>query len=284
MVSGLVYSTLTRLRVLNLAYCQLSGPFDSSLAKLKSLFVISFSGNVMFVPVPEFFGDFSHLTSLTLKGCYLNGKFPEKIFQLPLLENLDISFNFELQGSIPDSFGNLERLTRIVLAVCRFNGSIPDSVARLTQLVYLDFSRNNFSGRIPSFLSLKNLVMLNLASNRLSGSTLSTKWSGLSKLVSINLGDNLLDGEIPASLFGIHSLQKVVLSQNQFTGRLDALSGLASSALVILYLDNNKLSGPFPMFILGLKSLQELELLSSNNFSGSVYILIMWEWIGGNYS
>jgi hypothetical protein len=42
-------------------------------------------------PVPEFFADFKNLTSLEVSSSGLNGKFPEKIFQVPTLQMLDLS-------------------------------------------------------------------------------------------------------------------------------------------------------------------------------------------------
>ncbi|GKV22026.1 hypothetical protein SLEP1_g31928 [Rubroshorea leprosula] len=239
-------SSLSNLKVLSMSNCHLSSSIDSSLSKLQSLSVIRLDGNNLF------------------------GPFPEKIFQVRTLKTLDLSGNPLLEGSLieflptssletlllngthfggtlPKSIGNLGRLSRIDLAGCHFNGTIPEAMANLTQLVLLDFSSNNFSGPIPSFSLAKNLTHLNLAHNQLTGSILSIEWSSLSKLVIIDLRDNALNGTLPATLFGIPSLQSLVLSQNQFTGGLHEPPELASTALHSLELDNNMLVGPFPM-------------------------------------
>ncbi|GKV22041.1 hypothetical protein SLEP1_g31945 [Rubroshorea leprosula] len=259
-------SSLASLQVLSMSNCNLSGPIDSSLSKLQSLSVIRLDGN------------------------NLSGQFPEKIFQVCALKTLDLSGNLLLEGSLkeflpassletlmlsrtsfggtlPESIGNLGRLSRIELASCHFSGSIPKTMANLPQLVSLDLSSNNFSSPIPSFSFVKSLTQLNLAHNSLTGSILSTEWSGLSQLVSINLRDNALSGALPATLFGIPSLQSLVLSQNQFIGGLHEPPKLASSSLHSLELDSNMLDGPFPMFVFRLQSLRVL-ILAFNNFSG----------------
>ncbi|MBA0849173.1 hypothetical protein Goshw_012454, partial [Gossypium schwendimanii] len=140
---------------------------------------------------------------------------------------------------------------------------------KLTQLVYLDFSFNRFSGPIPSFSSSRNLTQLNLAHNQLKGTIDSTNWSDLSKLVSVDLQNNMLSGTIPTNLFCIPSLRRLFLSQNQFKGNLGDLHGRASSLLDTFDLSSNKLQGQFPMSVFELRGLKFLSL-SSNNFSGLI--------------
>ncbi|GKV46625.1 hypothetical protein SLEP1_g53599 [Rubroshorea leprosula] len=247
-------SSLPKLQVLSMSSCYLSGPIDSSFSKLRKI-----SREILQV-----------LTLKTLDLSYnpsLEGYFKEfpAASSLETLVLSDTSFG----GNLPESIGNLGRLTRIELAGCNFNGSIPNTIANLTQLISVDLSSNCFSGPIPSFSSAKNLRELNLAHNQLTGSILSTNWSLLSKLVSIDLRNNSLNGTLPPSLFGMPSLQRIHLLQNHFTGGLNKPSELAASLLNTLDLGDNKLAGPFPLFTFQLRSLKIL-VLSSNNFSGQV--------------
>ncbi|KAM3737767.1 hypothetical protein ACB098_09G081100 [Castanea mollissima] len=260
-------SSLPNLRVLSMSYCNLSGPLDSSLQKLQSLSIINLSNNNFSAPVPEFFADFRHLTSLCLRSCRLNGQIPKKIFQVPTLQTVDLSQNELLQGSLPefhpngslqslllsgtkfsatlpDSIGNLKRLFEIDISECNFNGSIPNSMANLTQLVYLDMSSNNFTGPIPSF----------------------SHWKELQSLVSLYLHDNSLEGSIPTSLFSLPSLRTMHLGNNHFSGQLHEFSNISSFLLENLDLSSNYLEGPIPMSIFKLQGLQILSL-SSNNFN-----------------
>ncbi|TYJ51002.1 hypothetical protein E1A91_A01G248700v1 [Gossypium mustelinum] len=283
---------LTELQELSMSYCYLSGPILSSLSSLRSLSVIRLDNNNLSASVPQFFTEFENLTSLRLTATGLRGRVPEDIFQIRTLQILDLSTNKLLEGSfpnfplnaslqtltlsgtnfrgqVPESIGNLEQLTRIELVGCNFSEAIPKTMKNLTQLVYLDFSFNHFSGPIPPFSSSRNLTQLSLAHNQLKGTIDSTNWSGLSKLVSIDLQNNMLSGTIPPNLFCIPSLRRLFLSQNQFKGNLGDLHCRASSLLDTFDLSSNKLQGQFPMSVFELRGLKFLSL-SSNNFSGLI--------------
>jgi hypothetical protein len=88
--------------VLSLSNCHLSGPIDSSLQNLQSLPIIHLNDNNFSAPTPDFFADFKNLTSLKISYSCFDGKFPEKIFQVPTLRTLDLSYNFLLEGSLPE--------------------------------------------------------------------------------------------------------------------------------------------------------------------------------------
>ncbi|MCL7042472.1 hypothetical protein MKW94_009631 [Papaver nudicaule] len=186
-------SSLPKLQVLSLSDCELSGPFDSSLSKLRSLSVLRLDGNNISAEVPQFFSKFHNLTTLHLSNCQLQGKFPERVLQLPTLDSLDLSGNDRLQGSLPEfpkvallheldlsdtsftgklpnSIGNLRHLSRLDLSNCQFYGSIPSSFSKLSQLEYLDLSNNSFTGSITSIInSSKKLVYIDLSDNHFTG-------------------------------------------------------------------------------------------------------------------
>ncbi|KAM3689885.1 hypothetical protein ACJW31_09G079500 [Castanea mollissima] len=160
-------------------------------------------------------------------------------------------------------------LSRIDLSLCNFSGSIPNSMANLTQLVYLDMSSNNFTGLIPSFSMAKKLTQIYLSHNDLKGKIDSLNWKDLLNLVILDLGYNLLGGNIPASLFSLPSLQILRLSNNQFSGRLEF--NVSSHLLNTLDLSSNNLEGPVPTSVFELQGLKFLSL-SSNNFNGSLQL------------
>ncbi|KAI5325949.1 hypothetical protein L3X38_035023 [Prunus dulcis] len=284
-----ISSSLPKLKVLSLSTCNLSGPIDISLQKLHSLSVIRLENNNLSAQVPEFFSNFTNLTSLHLSNSGLDGTFPKKIFQVPTLQTIDLSGNQQLQGSLPEfpkngslhslvlsganfkgffpsSMGDLKMLSRIDVSSCNFTGSIPRSMENLTQLIYVDLSWNKFNGSVPFFSMAKNLTLINLSTNLLTGQINSSHLENLTNLVNLDLRFNLLDGTIPPSLFSLSLLQKLRLSNNQFSGQLHVFGGI--SLLDTLDLSSNKLEGPIPMSIFNLKGLKILSL-SSNNFSGS---------------
>jgi Leucine-rich repeat (LRR) protein len=287
-------SSLPNLRVLSLSNCYLSGPIDSTLLKLQSLSIIRLDNNNLSTTVPEFLANFAKLTSLRLSSSGLIGTFPRKIFQVLTLEILDLSNNLQLHGALPDfpqngslrtlvlshtnfsgtlseTMGNLTKLSKIDLSNCSFSGSMPHSMAKLTQLLYLDMSSNNFTGPIPSFSMAKNLTQINLSRNGLIGHITSTRWEELRYLVSLDLRYNSLNGNIPASMFSLPSLQKLQLSNNQFSGQLNQFSNISSYLLDTLDLGSNNMEGPIPRSVFELRDLKILAL-SSNNFSDSLQI------------
>ncbi|XP_059429285.1 receptor-like protein 35 [Corylus avellana] len=284
-------SSLPNLRVLSLSKCNLSGPIDSSLQNLQSLSIIDLSRNNLSAPVPDFFADFKNLTSLDFYDCELNGKFPEKIFQVPTLQTLFLSFNYRLEvslpeflpngslrdmalgftnfsGSLPPSIGNLKMLSRIDLAQCNFNGSIPDSIVSLTQLVNLDLSDNNFNGSIPdSIASLTQLVILDLSYNNFTGSIPGSIGS-LTQLVFLGLSYNNFHGSIPDSIASLTQLVILDLSYNNFTGSIPGSIG-SLTQLVSLDLSYNNFTGSISGSIGSLTQLLYV-FLSNNNFNGSI--------------
>ena len=285
-------SSVPNLQVLSLYSCHLSGPIHYSLKKLQSLSRIRLDDNNIAAPVPEFLSNFSNLTHLQLGSCGLYGTFPEKIFQVPTLQTLDLSYNKLLQGSLPEfpqggcletlvlsvtkfsgklpnSIANLKRLARIELADCDFSGPIPTVMANLTQLVYLDFSHNKFSGAIPSFSLSKNLTLINLSHNNLTGQISSSHWDGFVNLVTIDFCYNSLYGSLPMPLFSLPSLQKIKLNNNQFSGPFGEFPATSSHPMDTLDLSGNNLEGPIPVSLFDLQHLNILDL-SSNKFNGTV--------------
>lgn len=287
-------SLLKRLRVLSMSSCNLSGPIDSSLAKLQSLSVLKLSNNNLSSIVPDSFANFSNLTNLHLSSCGLNGFFPKDIFKIHTLEVIDISDNQYLHGSLPDfpplaslhylnlsntnfsgpipnTISNLNKLSTIDLSYCQFNGTIPSSMSELTQLFHLDMSSNNLTGPLPSFNKSKNLTYLSLFRNHLSGDLPSNHFEGLKDLVSIDLGFNSFNGNIPSSLLKLPCLREIKLPFNQLDGHLGELDNASTPVLEMLDLDSNNLQGHIPASVFNLRTLRVIQL-SANKFNGTIHL------------
>nr|GMC60697.1 receptor-like protein 12 [Ipomoea batatas] len=265
--------------------------FENSTTQLRQLCLDSVDLSSTVVG-PKFLANFSNLKTLSLSGCNLQGSFPREIFLIHGLQELSLEYNNDLSGgfpsfpengslrmisvagtqfsgSLPPSISKLSNLSRIDLSSCNFGGSIPSTMAQLTSLTYVDFSYNNFIGLIPYFLSSKNLTSIDFSLNSLTGPLSSKHFEGLSKIVSINLGSNLLSGRIPSSLLSLPSLQELYLSNNLFDGLGDEYVNVSTSQLQWLDLNSNRLNGSFPEYFFEFPMLSYL-FLSSNSLSGKI--------------
>ncbi|CAM8947000.1 unnamed protein product [Rhodiola kirilowii] len=258
-------SSLPNLTVLSLSECNLlSLGNDYSLAKLQFLSVLRLDGNNLSLLDPQVFAKFSHLVTLRLTECELEGTFPAEIFQLQTLQELYLSSNPHLLGNLPQFLGN-NSLRTLILRYTNFTGTIPESVGELKMLSRLDLSYCNFHGVIPEqLLNLKNLVYIGLSDNRLNGSISALNWKELVQLEILDLSYNSLSGSIPAVLFGMPSLKYLMLSDNKF----ESLENVDNNnVLDTLDLSNNNFSQALNLSLIrNLKNLLRLDL-SFNNLS-----------------
>ncbi|CAB4297708.1 unnamed protein product [Prunus armeniaca] len=288
--SQAISSSLPNLKVLSLRSCNISGPIHQSFAKLQSLSVLLLDHNDISAPIPGFFANFSSLTSLSLISCNLYGTFPKEIFQITTLQEVNLSWNPRLQGSLPE-FLNNGSLQYLDLSC--FNSPI-DSIHWETLLIwkfscwtpiysmgvfhclpflflYLSLSQNQFYGQLPEFA--------NISSNLLD---------------TLDLSGNHLEGPIPTSIFNLRGLQDLRLSSNHFSGfpfsgpqqpknlsfldlsnnslliDYNGSSPTSSSFLQIqdLFLSSNKLRA-FPDFLRNQSRLANLDL-SENQIQGEI--------------
>ncbi|KAL3748712.1 hypothetical protein ACJRO7_009881 [Eucalyptus globulus] len=288
--------SLVELTSLNLSLSKFGGQLPSQVLKLTNLTSLDLSWNSMLqlrnpsmetmvqfltklehldvswlnvsAPVPDAIANLSSLTSLILSDCYLQGTFPRTIFELPRLQLLDLSGNFELSGHLP-KFHLGSPIKSLSLWMTNFSGNIPSSIGNLTQLTMLNFALNILSGEIPSSLGkLIQLSYLDLGMNLLSGE-IPASLANLTNLTSLDLRDNQLTGQIPAEITGLTRLTHFDLSFNRLTGPIpESISNLES--LDFLNLQSNNLNGTLRLdVILKLQHLYMLQL-SSNEFSSII--------------
>jgi hypothetical protein len=97
-------------------------------------------------------------------------------------------------------------------------------------------------------------------------------WHGLScsngHVTWLSLGNNLLNGSLPAELAFLLNLQYLYLYSNQLTGSIPPELGDLTS-LKYLWLDDNRLTGSIPPDLGDLPILQNLDL-SSNQLTGNI--------------
>ncbi|KAK4594555.1 hypothetical protein RGQ29_018296 [Quercus rubra] len=322
---------------LNLSESSVAGNFPSEISHLSKLVSLDLSGNDLRIETPRlkrlvqnlthlsklvlddvsmssvspnsFMNLSSSLTSLSLWGCGLKGRFPDNIFHLPNLQLFDVRYNYNLTGSLPtynwstplkslglsetgfpinlpNLISNLKSLKELYLSNCNFIGSsYPTFLPNLTQITSLDLSYNNFGGQCPwSLLNNAGLTYLDLSHNNFIGQlpNLSTNWTKVSSSNSSSNSQSV--SQIPSNLV------QLWLSDNLLNGTIPSwlydipslqflfldnnrftgqIGEFLHNSLVALKLNNNKLHGPLPLSISKLVSLRGLGV-SFNNLSGNV--------------
>ncbi|KAL3753563.1 hypothetical protein ACJRO7_000899 [Eucalyptus globulus] len=269
---------------------------DSSLETLV-MYGTNISGRI-----PDSIGNLRKLSWLDLWNCNLSGSIPSSMKNLSKLTFLDLSRN-SLTGSIPP-LGASRNLTqiylhhnalrgRLYLEDNSLEGDIPPALFTLPRLKGISLSRNNFSGsmNIDVLQGLGNLTLLDLSYSGLSiDATASASaaassfpefvWLSLascqlrilpqflanqSKLFTLDLSHNHLQGEIPRWIWTLEQLQILNLSVNFFE-ELETATHNVTSALSIVDLHSNMLQGNMPPLPLSTRYLD----LSSNNITSVI--------------
>ncbi len=80
---------------------------------------------------------------LVLSNNAIEGKIPESIGKLKVLEGLELGNN-KIEGSLPEGLGKLVNLNRLVLHENQLSGSVPSAVLALPKLRVLQLQNNQF--------------------------------------------------------------------------------------------------------------------------------------------
>lgn len=141
-----------------------------------------------------------------------------------------------------------------------YEGTIAPDVAILTSLILLDISNNQIFGSIPpSFADLSNLEGLYLRNNTLSGNFDDVDWSGLERLVQLDLSENYIGGNLGDSIFDVRTLEDVILNTNYIGGEIPMSIGNLQQ-LRILDIRSTNLSGQIPTQIAMIPTLTSIQV------------------------
>ena len=94
----------------------------------------------------------------------------------------------------------------------------------------------------------------------------------LNNLVTLQLSENQLSGEIPFSIFNTSSLKFLSLTLNRLVGKLPSNIGLTLPKIRELCLASNHMEIPIPSSLSNASYIEHLDL-SSNNFTGHIPLL-----------
>ncbi|XP_074269797.1 putative LRR receptor-like serine/threonine-protein kinase At1g07650 isoform X2 [Silene latifolia] len=217
-------------------------------------------------PIPEYLGNITTLTYLSIESNSFSGTVPAKLGKLVGLQSLILSDN-NLTGYLPFQLKKLANLTELRLSSNNFNGSIPNYFQCWKNLQKLEIQGSGFEGPIPSSISfLVQLIELRISDLNGEGSL----FPSLEKAIAVTrlmLRSCKLYGSIPNYLYGMTKLKTLDLSFNSLTGLIpDHLQYL--SKMQYMYLTSNKLTGHIPSWITNKDDSSHFDL-SYNNFSRS---------------
>ncbi|XP_047955707.1 probable leucine-rich repeat receptor-like serine/threonine-protein kinase At3g14840 [Salvia hispanica] len=184
-----------------------------------------------------------HVISIVLKAQNLNGSLPREFVRLPLLQEIDLTWNY-LNGTIPPEWGTM-KLVIISLFGNRVTGSLPKELANITTLQQLVLDCNHLSGTIPpefgNFPQIQRLVFTS----------------------------NNLTGELPASLAKLTTLMDFRVSDNNFVGSIPNFIQNWTN-MGILGIEASGLAGPIPSGIASLTNLTDLRISDLNGNDSSL--------------
>ncbi|XP_010424954.1 PREDICTED: receptor-like kinase TMK3 [Camelina sativa] len=168
------------------------------------------------------------------------------------------------------------RVTKIQLKQKGILGTLPPDLQNLSELVILELFLNRISGPIPDLSGLSRLQTLNLHDN-LFTSVPKNLFAGMNSLQEVYLENNPLSPwQIPDTIKEATSLQNLTLSNCSIFGEIPDLFGSVSlPSLKNLKLSQNRLQGGLPQSFAG-TSLQTLFLngqMSDSKLNGSISVL-----------
>lgn len=150
--------------------------------------------------IPDNIRDASGLQEISANRVNITGTIPE-VFDgstFPTLRNLHLAGNF-LEGGLPASLAG-SSIQSLWLngqqSSSKLNGSIA-ILQNMTNLQEVWLHLNQFSGPLPDFSNLQELVNLSLRDNQLTG-IVPSSLVNLKSLMVVNLTNNMLQGPTPA--------------------------------------------------------------------------------------
>ena len=189
------------------------------------------------------------LRDLHIKSNSITGTFPDEIFQVTTLEQIDFDFN-KFTGPLQHGVGQLSNLRLLSGEKNLLSGILPSELQKLTDLVTLRLGRNSFQGNIPPFLeSMRSLTFIDLShQTEYGGPGLSGRlptFERLSGLRQLRLKSNAISGTVPYDFLksvNADVFEYADLSSNALIGMLpDSLARLGN-----ILLQDNLITGVPP--------------------------------------
>lgn len=228
------FGNVADMRRIFISGTQIEGGIPESWQSLSRMEVIELSNNpnMEIGDIPNWMAqNWTELEEVNLSGVGVTGEIPSAFEDLGGLERLILNDNPELGGELPSWLVDKD-LRALAVSNSGFNiDAIPSWIENATRLDNLQLGGYEIEGQIPGWLGNENLAptlnKLALDNNNFTGG-IPSELGNLFVLDSLNLADNQLSGEVPASLLDMGKanpvfsvLQAVVLSGNaDLTGEM----------------------------------------------------------------
>ncbi|KAB2631871.1 receptor-like protein 12 [Pyrus ussuriensis x Pyrus communis] len=262
------FSNLTNLQILYLQLNSLSGVVEFQMFQnLQFLFQLQLSWNGLeFVTVNSTVQQF---TVLGLSNCSLT-KFPSFLQYQKGLKRLEIAGN-KIRGQVPNWMWNTSIETLVYLDINGnfFSGQFP-LVLPWVNLVGITFSSNMFHGSLP--VPPPTMLEYTATDNNLTGE-ISSLLCNMKNLQLLDLSKNKLSGMLPQCLGNFSDdLTLLLLGNNSFHGVIPQTYNRGSS-LRMIDVSHNKLHGQIPRSLVNcarLEYLLKLLAMRHNRFYGVI--------------
>ncbi|KAK6155491.1 hypothetical protein DH2020_009739 [Rehmannia glutinosa] len=267
---------LRNLKVLHLFNNQIEGPIPFCIEKLTSLEELTLYNNRLTGKIPSGISNLTNLTFLSLAHNNLTGEIPSDLGKnnIPGLVKLDLTGNY-LTGEIPISMCSGNSLSVLTLGDNLLTGSFPTEIIKCNSLTRVILRNNLLHGSIPH--DMLNTSGIWYASKSRSIEDFfkqadrrnSSPAESSQNLHELQLGNNLLEGQIPCSLRKVHHFSTLLnLSMNRLSGEIPRCLGNLDK-LEILDISSNNLSGEIPSETNNMVSLSFVNI-SFNHLSGQI--------------
>ncbi|KAJ0016532.1 hypothetical protein Pint_11266 [Pistacia integerrima] len=266
-------SGLVSIQSLDLSSNSFSGSLPKSLTRLTNLVHLNLSSNRFIKTIPKGFELISGLQVLDLHGNMLDGHLDGEFFLSTNVSHVDFSGNMLVSSSSQKLLPGISPSVKYLnLSHNLLTGSLVNGgeLQLFENLKVLDLSYNQFSGELPGFDFVYELLVLKLSNNKFSGFIPNDLLKGDSLLVTeLDLSGNNLSGMPcisirPVSTILSTTLQVLNLSSNALTGELPVLTG----SLSVLDLSNNQFEGNLTRMVKW-GNIEYLDL-SQNHLTGSI--------------
>ncbi|CAJ2653749.1 unnamed protein product [Trifolium pratense] len=282
------FCNASSLMILNLANNNLTGMIPQCLGTLPILSVLDLHMNHLYGSIPTNFSKQNRFETIKLNGNQLEGPLPHSLAQCRFLQVLDLGDNI-IEDVFPNWLGILPELQVLSLRSNKFYGTITCSNTKdpFPKLRIFDVSNNNFSGPLPTSCIKNFQGMMNVNDSQIDLQYMDNEdgyykdsvvvimkglFTELTRILTtfttIDLSNNMFEGEIPQLIGDLKFLKGLNLSNNGITGTIpQSLSYLRN--LEWLDLSRNRLRGEIPMALTKLNFLSFLNL-SQNHLEGMI--------------